>query len=300
MFAAGLPMLLHGQEFMEDRAFGDTTAHRIQWPYKTNYADYFLACRDMTWLRRRSTALRGDADQNIFHVNEAGNVVAWHRWNQSGDDLIIVASFNNSVFDSYCVGLPLGGDWLELFNSDAAIYGGDNRGNGGRITANGPARDGLPTSACLTLPRMGVLVLGRRPVNLTPVDADLDGIPDAWESSYGFNPASNSDRNTDADGDGMKNWEEYVAGTDLTSATSYLKVENVWSGMTSNQQLRLEFNAVSNKTYTVLSRDSLTAGVWNRLADVVANSLDRVVQIPDQRPSNSPPRFYRLVTPRAP
>jgi hypothetical protein len=131
-------------------------------------------------------------------------------------------------------------------------------------------------------------------------DADNDGIPDEWETGHGLNPASAADRDADADGDGMKNWEEYIAGTDPTNALSYLRVENVWSGATSNQQVRIKFNAVANKTYTVLSRDGLGAGSWNRLADVVAESTDQVVEVPDERPLNSPPRFYRLVTPRLP
>lgn len=41
------------------------------------------------------------------------------------------------------------------------------------------------------------------------VDADNDGMPDAWETLYGV-----SDRNADADGDGYTNLEEFLNGTD--------------------------------------------------------------------------------------
>jgi 1,4-alpha-glucan branching enzyme len=50
--------------------------------------------------------------------------------------LLILASLNDAPFDhGYIIGadpgrLPAGG-WQEVFNSDAAIYGGDNVGNGG-------------------------------------------------------------------------------------------------------------------------------------------------------------------------
>jgi 1,4-alpha-glucan branching enzyme len=136
MLTAGMPMILQGQEFMEDRPFGDTTAHRIQWDYRDLYADYFLACRDLTWLRRRTPALRANAGQNIFHVNESANVVAWHRWNEPGQDLVIVACLNNNDLENYCLGMPLNGDWIELLNTDTAAYGGRNHGNGGSINAN--------------------------------------------------------------------------------------------------------------------------------------------------------------------
>lgn len=273
MFTAGLPMLLQGQEFMEDRRFGDTTAHRIQWPYKELYADYFLACRDMTWIRRRSPALRGNASQNIYHVNEQANVIAWHRWTPGGDDLVFVASFNNSPFDSYCLGLPLSGDWLEIFNSDAAAYGGDNRGNGGRITASGPARDGLPSSACLTVPRMAVLVFGRRPVSLAPVDEDQDGIPDAWEEILDLDPNNPLDAVQDRDADGASNLAEYQAGTNPAAAASVFRCTSL---IRQGNAMTLRWNAVPGRTYLVQGTSALGTVPWASLGTVVATGPEGV------------------------
>ena len=66
--------------------------------------------------------------------------------------LLVLASFNNTPFDEYVLQTEPGrlpdGWWREVFNSDAAIYGGDNVGNqgaellvrGGRMTARIPAR----------------------------------------------------------------------------------------------------------------------------------------------------------------
>ena len=42
------------------------------------------------------------------------------------------------------------------------------------------------------------------------VDADNDGLPDAWENTYGFNPLV-ADSAGDLDGDGLSNLEEYTA-----------------------------------------------------------------------------------------
>jgi hypothetical protein len=130
-------------------------------------------------------------------------------------------------------------------------------------------------------------------------DADGDGIPDAWESSYGGSATSLAP-DADLDGDGMKNWEEYIAGTDPTDPLSYLRVENIQSTSASVVRVQIEFNAVSNRTYTVLFSEQPGGPAWSRVADVIAASTNRVLQIFDQRPSNAPPGFYRLVTPRNP
>jgi pectate lyase len=45
------------------------------------------------------------------------------------------------------------------------------------------------------------------------LDTDHDGMPDAWEQSYGLNPDSAADNILDADGDGYTNIEEFLNGT---------------------------------------------------------------------------------------
>lgn len=54
-----------------------------------------------------------------------------------------------------------------------------------------------------------------------PADTDDDGMPDAWESRYGLNPADASDSAMDKDGDGYPNVEEYLNGTDPTEFADY-------------------------------------------------------------------------------
>jgi hypothetical protein len=130
-------------------------------------------------------------------------------------------------------------------------------------------------------------------------DSDGDGIPDVWESSYGADATSLAP-NADLDGDGMKNWEEYVAGTDPTNALSYLRVENIQSTTSPDLRVQIEFNAVSNRTYAVLFSEQPGGPAWSRVADVVALSTNRTIQVFDLRPANSPPRYYRLVTPKNP
>jgi len=44
-------------------------------------------------------------------------------------------------------------------------------------------------------------------------DTDNDTMPDGWEDGYGLSPTTPSDKDSDKDGDGLKNAQEYVLGT---------------------------------------------------------------------------------------
>ena len=46
-----------------------------------------------------------------------------------------------------------------------------------------------------------------------PADADGDGLPDRWETEFGFDPAASGEAGLDPDGDGVSNLNEMRAGT---------------------------------------------------------------------------------------
>lgn len=120
-------------------------------------------------------------------------------------------------------------------------------------------------------------------------DTNANGLPDTWELAYGV-----TDPQADDDGDGMKNWREYQAGTNPTNALSYLKVEiSVPPGLAT-----LHFGAISNLTYTLQYQDTLGSHAWTKLADVVARSSNRIEIITNTNWASG--RFYRVVTPRQP
>ncbi|HMJ90068.1 MAG TPA: hypothetical protein VK530_09640, partial [Candidatus Acidoferrum sp.] len=125
----------------------------------------------------------------------------------------------------------------------------------------------------------------------TLADNDADGIPDNWETVYGFNTNNVSDRLLDSDSDGMLNWQEYVAGTDPTNPLSNLKLA---STMSSNG-VAMEFQAMSNKTYSVQYNGTIAGTNWHYVRKVLAARSNYMEAASDPlTPSN---RFYRVVTP---
>jgi 1,4-alpha-glucan branching enzyme len=60
---------------------------------------------------------------------------------------------------NYRVGVPSGGFWRELLNSDAPDYGGSSLGNLGGVEAENEPAHGRPYSLNLTLPPLAAVFL---------------------------------------------------------------------------------------------------------------------------------------------
>jgi 1,4-alpha-glucan branching enzyme len=75
------------------------------------------------------------------------------------DSVLVVCNFTPIPRLNYQVGVPSGGYWRELLNSDAAMYHGSNLGNGGGVNAEEKTVHGRPYSLTLTLPPLAALFL---------------------------------------------------------------------------------------------------------------------------------------------
>ena len=73
--------------------------------------------------------------------------------------VLVVCNFTPTVHHNYRVGVPEGGYWEELLNSDATDYGGSGQGNLGGVEARRVPVHGRPQSLALTLPPLGCLFL---------------------------------------------------------------------------------------------------------------------------------------------
>jgi 1,4-alpha-glucan branching enzyme len=88
------------------------------------------------------------------------NVLSFLRLSDKGErQLVCVANLSPVVREGYRIGLPKGGRWREVLNTDAAHFGGSGAGNGGVVDAAGESWHGLPHSADVVLPPLSVLWL---------------------------------------------------------------------------------------------------------------------------------------------
>ncbi|MEG3035661.1 MAG: 1,4-alpha-glucan branching enzyme, partial [Aurantimicrobium sp.] len=95
--------------------------------------------------------------QWIDGADNGRNVVSFVRYDKKGNALAVVANFAGNPHSDFQLGLPSGGVWTELFNSDATDFGGSGVGNMGKVTATKDQWNNFEHSARITLPPLGVL-----------------------------------------------------------------------------------------------------------------------------------------------
>lgn len=95
--------------------------------------------------------------QWIDGADNGRNVVSFVRYDKKGNALAVVANFAGNPHSDFQLGLPSGGVWTELFNSDATDFGGSGVGNMGKMTATKDQWNNFEHSARITLPPLGVL-----------------------------------------------------------------------------------------------------------------------------------------------
>src|SRR4051794_6724928 len=101
--------------------------------------------RDLNRVYRESEALWSqDVDPAGFQwidANDAdGNTLSFLRYGKDGQVLACVSNFSGHPHHDYRIGLPRGGRWRELVNTDSEGYGGSGVGNLGGVQAGARAR----------------------------------------------------------------------------------------------------------------------------------------------------------------
>jgi len=121
--------------------------------------------RDLNLAYREHPALfERDGDPRGFQwlqVENAGlNVLAFLRLSADGrQHVACIANLSPAVRHGHRLGLPRAGEYRELMNTDASIYGGSGVGNHGRVQSELIPWDGQPASAVMTLPPLAVVWL---------------------------------------------------------------------------------------------------------------------------------------------
>jgi hypothetical protein len=126
----------------------------------------------------------------------------------------------------------------------------------------------------------------------TEVDTDLDGMPDAWETSAGLNPNNPADAALDKDGDGQSNLEEYLADTNPGSAASRFHVTNIAPSPANPAFLRVTWASQPGMAYYVDTSVSLGSNTWTLMNPnpIIANSAQSFWDAA----TFGPRRFYRV------
>jgi 1,4-alpha-glucan branching enzyme len=94
-----------------------------------------------------------------FHDADHSIVSFLRRAKNPEEFVVFICNFTPMVEEQYRIGVPEAGYYVELLNSDAAIYGGRNFGNGGGVQSETTPWQGRPFSVNLTIPPLAVLVL---------------------------------------------------------------------------------------------------------------------------------------------
>ena len=80
------------------------------------------------------------------------NTFSFLRWDKSGGCVAVVVNFSPVVRSDVRIGLPRGGLWTEIVNTDASIYGGSGAGNNGAVQGVDQPWAGRQWSASITIP----------------------------------------------------------------------------------------------------------------------------------------------------
>jgi 1,4-alpha-glucan branching enzyme len=161
----GKKLLFMGGEIAQVREWNHDAS--LSWELQDNplHSGVQRLIRDLNRLYAAEPALHGtDSDPKGFEwavVDDAKNsVFAMLRIARDGNSIILAVSNMTPVpRRDYRIGVPKEGLWHEVLNTDAAIYGGSNTGNGGALQTEGIPSHDRPFSLTLTLPPLSTLLL---------------------------------------------------------------------------------------------------------------------------------------------
>jgi 1,4-alpha-glucan branching enzyme len=160
----GKKLLFMGQEFGQPSEWNHNA--QVDWDaaQQPEHAGIAALVRDLNGLYRDTPALHvkdceGDGFQWIEANDAEASVYAWIRRGNKGDaPCVVLCNFTPVERMAYRIGVPHVGHWSEVLNTDAAQYGGGNRGNlGGRDAVAGDSH-GQPAVMTVVIPPLSTVV----------------------------------------------------------------------------------------------------------------------------------------------
>ena len=164
----GKKLLFMGCEFGQRREWTHDDA--LEWWVLRNgeHAGVQRWVADLNTLYRYEPALHevdfeGAGFEWIDCHDAEASVLSFLRRPRKGPPVLVVCNFTSVPRINYTVGVPEGGYWRELLNSDAAHYGGSGVGNFGGVEAAPVPAHGRFNSIALTLPPLATVFLKPEP-----------------------------------------------------------------------------------------------------------------------------------------
>jgi 1,4-alpha-glucan branching enzyme len=91
--------------------------------------------------------------------NSSQNVLSFVRWDHEGNPVVVAVNFAGVPHENYQLGMPMGGIWDEVLNTDAEVYGGSGVGNLGQVETRHKRHGQWEDVATLRLPPLGAVFL---------------------------------------------------------------------------------------------------------------------------------------------
>ncbi|MCP5144100.1 MAG: 1,4-alpha-glucan branching protein GlgB [Gammaproteobacteria bacterium] len=164
MFAyPGKKLLFMGSEFAPWKEWSHDHGLEFSLLEYPPHAGISNTVRDLNSLYTAQPALyRNDFQSSGFHWldcdDDAHSLLSFVR--RAGEDAaVVVMNFTPVPRHGYRLGVPHGGDWREVFNSDSRFYGGSDLGNGSVLHAQAQPWMNQSHSLTLTLPPLAALIL---------------------------------------------------------------------------------------------------------------------------------------------
>ena len=145
-----------------------------EWNHDTSLDWHLLQYEDhqgiQRWVRDLNRAYRDEASLHELDFSPEGfqwidcsdvdrSVYSFVRYAKDRRDFtVFVCNLTPTPHEGYRIGVPEAGLYRELLNSDAAIYGGSNMGNGGAVMADSMPWQAFQNSMAITLPPLSVSV----------------------------------------------------------------------------------------------------------------------------------------------
>jgi 1,4-alpha-glucan branching enzyme len=135
----GKKLLFMGSEFGQESEWRHD--HSLDWHLleRPKHAGIQALVRDLNHLYRMLPALHeldcveAGFEWLVMHDAERG-VFAWLRkGRETQERCLVVVNFTPEIYRDYRIKVPFWGAWREILNTDSALYGGSNVGNGGTV-----------------------------------------------------------------------------------------------------------------------------------------------------------------------